>query len=159
MTKAAYQVVRSQRGELLLAPLDDDGREQLAALKPDKPVMVHIHAARNPGHHRMLFAVFKLLQDAGCWDGDMDSLLDWMKYATGYVRTSVDHNGKLHHIPKSIAFESMPQDVFKRWFDRVLYIVCQRLLETEDWQAVRDAVLDVVHGETERRFKEANPHV
>lgn len=155
MTKAAFIVAQTGAG-LMLAPVDDDGQGIVRALNPDKPVIVHVHAARNPGHHRMLFAVFKLLQDAGAWDADMDALLEWMKYATHLVRTSVDHKGKAHIVPKSIAFESMPQDQFKRWFDRVIYMVCQRLLEVEDWQALRDSVVEIVEGDLQQRYIEAN---
>jgi hypothetical protein len=157
MTKAAFIVVQTGAGRVL-APVDDDGREIVGALALTKPVMVHVHAARNPGHHRMLFAVFKVLTDAGVWDADMDALLEWMKYATHLVRNSIDHNDKIHTIPKSIAFESMPQDQFRRWFDRVIYVICQRLLKTDDWQALRDSILEIVEGDLKQRYNEANPH-
>lgn len=157
MTKAAYIVAQTGAGRVLV-PVDDDGREQIGALRPDKPVIVHVHAARNPGHHRMLFAVFKLLQESGVWEADMDGLLEWMKYATNKVRTSIDHNGNAHIVPKSIAFESMPQDEFKRWFDRVIYVICERLLPDFDggWEALRDAIVEIVNGDLQQRYNEAN---
>lgn len=158
MTNAAFIVAVDHRGGRVLVPVDDDGRELLGALKVEKPVLVHVHAARNPGHHRMLFAVFKVLTDAGVWDADMDALLEWMKFATGLVRNAIDHKGNVHTVPRSIAFESMPQDQFRRWFDRVIYVICQRLLKTADWMAVRDSIVEIVEGDLKQRYNEANPH-
>jgi hypothetical protein len=157
VTKAAFIVVQTGKGRALF-PVDTDGDDVLAALKLEKPVIVHVHAARNPGHHRMLFAVFDLLRDSGAWEADMDGLLEWMKYATHLVRTSIDHKGNVHVLPKSIAFESMAQDEFKRWFDRVIFVICQRLLPNYDggWQALRDSIIEIVEGDLQQRYNEAN---
>lgn len=129
-----------------LVPLDDDGREIMAALKADKKVMVHVHAARNPDHHRLLFAMFKKLRDGGVWSGDKDSLIDYIKYGTGHVRSVIDHKGQAHIVPKSISFESMDQVAFNRFFDRACWLICHRLLQRDDWQSLRDELIEMMDG-------------
>lgn len=151
MTKAVFAAMQSPDGVWCLVPTQDDGREIVAAIK--RPCIVDVHTPRNAKHHAMLFAVFKMLTDGGVWEGDMDSLLEWMKYATGLTRTSIDHRGEAHLTPRSIAFESMSQDQFKRWFDRVLYVVCQRLLPGQDYDQLRDAIGEVVDGDLGRRAR------
>jgi hypothetical protein len=143
MNKAAFsrQIIN---GTPCLVPMDDDGREMLTAMKPGKAVLAEIATPRNPRHHRLLFALFKKLYDAGVWEGDMNTLLDWIKFATGHVRTAVDHNGNTHYSPKSIAYESMDQTSFNRWFDRVIYIVTTRLVGDDDWEALRDEIIGMV---------------
>ncbi|MBB3997250.1 DUF1367 family protein [Aureimonas pseudogalii] len=154
MTKAVFRKMAMPQGDVLI-PTDEDGRDMVRALKSMKDVIVDVHAARNPRHHRMLFLLFKKLEDGGAWEGDMDSLLDWMKFATGHVRTVIDHNGQVHTVPKSIAFESMDQAQFSRWFSRVLFVICERLLQGHSWEALRDEIVEVTDGRFEAQRKAA----
>jgi hypothetical protein len=133
-------------GMHVLLPCDQDGVEMLRAMKIGKECLAEIHTPRNPSHHRMIFLLLRKAIDAGAWEGDEDNLLDWLKYATGHVRTTIDHNGNPHYVPKSIAFASMDQAAFSRWFDRAVFAVCHRLLETDEWEAVRDEVIEIVDG-------------
>jgi hypothetical protein len=130
----------------VLAPVDEEGCELLEALPTGKQVMVDVHAARNPKHHRLLFALFRMLMDGGAWEGDKDELLDRCKYAVGLVDWKIDHKGKSWPVPRSIAFESMDQVSFNKFFDRVCYYVAQNLLGGEDWIALRDEIVNAVEG-------------
>lgn len=145
MSKAAF--THEKIGPIhVLAPCDEEGREVLEAIPAGKEVMVHIHTARNVRHHRLLFALFRKLIEGGAWHGDEDGLLDYAKYATGLVDTKVDHLGGTHYAPRSIAFESMDQVRFNRFFDRVCFVVAQNLLGGEDWIALRDEIVNTVEG-------------
>lgn len=130
----------------VLRPVDDAGLDILCALKEGRQVMVHIHAARNPRHHRLLFALIGMAIAGGAWEGDEDSLLDYIKYGVGHTRTSIDPAGKVHIVPKSIAYESMPQDAFRKFFDRAVWLVCHRLLANDNWEPVRDEIIAAVDG-------------
>lgn len=130
----------------VLVPMDEDGRDLVAAMKDGRQVMVNVHPARSPRHHRLLFALLKLLVDGGAWQGDRDDLLDYLKIATHLVRTIVGADGTVYHVPKSIAWESMDQAAFARWFDRAIYVVCARLVPGQDWQALRDEIIESVDG-------------
>jgi len=126
-SRAAFQHA-TIAGTHCLLPLDDEGLELLKSMKVGREVIAEIHSPRNPRHHRLLFVLRRRIIDGGAWEGDAEGLLDWIKYATGHVRTSVDHNGNVHYTPKSIAFASMGQDKFNRFFDRAVYAICHRLL-------------------------------
>lgn len=154
MSKALFRKMVLPQGPVLI-PCDEDGRELLDSLKSMKDVMADIHSPRNPKHHRMLFLLMRKATDAGAWEGDEESLLDWLKYATGHVRTVVDHNGHVHYAPKSIAFESMDQASFLRFFDRAVFVICHRLLGSDDWQGVRDEIIEVVDGRFEAQRRAA----
>lgn len=138
----------------ILRPVDDDGLEILINLKEDQQVMVNIHAARNPRQHRLLFALIKMVIDGGAWDGDTDSLLEYIKYGVGHVRTSIDPDGVVHTVPASIKYESMPQDKFNRFFDRAVWLISSRLLANDNWEGIRDDVIEAVDGGLTERAKE-----
>lgn len=130
----------------VLAPTDEEGREILEAWPKGKEVIVSVHVARNPKHHRLLFALIRKLIEGGAFDGDENSLLIYLKYATGLTDPVADHNGDIHWVPRSIAFESMDQAHFNRFFDRACYVVAQNLLGGEDWIALRDEIVNTVEG-------------
>lgn len=145
MSSKAVFAKHRVNGALVLIPMDDDGRQILADMPGTKPAMVTVHVPRNPQHHRLLFALYQLIFDAGLWEGDQDSFLDWCKYGTGHVRRSVDHLGNMHFVPKSINFESMDQTRFARFFDRVCYLVWDRLLGQDDeWEALREKASNMI---------------
>lgn len=123
-----------------LFPMDDDGREMLAAVK-DKRVVVHVHAPRNVLHHRLLFALLRDICQAGAWDGDEESLLAWLKIATGLVDMIVGPDGRPYYVPRSIAFESMDQASFSRWFERACFVITARLLKSDRWEDLRDRTI------------------
>jgi len=149
MTKAAFI---KQNGAL--APCDDDGRELLAALKDDKEVMVEFHAPRNIRHHRKLMLLLQRIVDGGAWDGDTDSLLKWLKFATGLVDVVVSPKGRAFSYPQSIKFESMPQDKFARWYDRAIYVISTELLGGEECQALRAEIDRIIDGDIADRLRE-----
>lgn len=152
-TKAAFE---KQNGALV--PLDDDGREIMRAIADGKQVMVHVHAARNVRHHRMLFVLYKKLAEGGAWDGDVDSFLNWAKIGTGHVEPVIGPNGRTYFVPKSISFELMAQDAFARWWDRLVYLVFTRLLGGDDgsgsWMMLRDEIAALIDGDMGRRARE-----
>ena len=142
------------REEWGLKPWQEEGRDLIAALKPNKPVMAEVWAPRNPRHHALLFVLYSRLRNGGAWEGGQDAFLRWAKWSTGLVEEDFDHLGRAHWRTKSIKFTAMPQDEFKRWFDRVVYLVCARLLGRNDWVWLRDEVVSVVEGDLGKRAKE-----
>ncbi len=130
MPKAVFSRERIN-GVAALVPMDEDGQLILAAWPVGKRVMVDVHVPRNPGHHRLMFAIFKMLSDSGVWEGDQEAFLDWAKYATGWVRVAITHTGEPVTVPKSIAFESMDQTAFREFFDKLMAAISERLLGGE----------------------------
>jgi hypothetical protein len=150
MTKAAFI-----KRDGALWPMDDDGRELMAAMANDKRVLVNVHAPRNLIHHRLLFYLLKRVCESGAWQGDEDTLLEWLKIGCRHTRTVVGPDGKPYYVPESISFESMPQDKFRRFFDRAVYLICSKLLGREDWKWLRDEIHKAVEGDLPERMRAA----
>ena len=105
----------------------------LASIRDNADVMVHVHVARNPKHHRLFFAVLDEVADSGAWAYDADALLEWVKFRTGHVNV-IEVNGKRIVRSKSISFESMPQNKFSAFFDRAIYYIATEILRDRDWE-------------------------
>jgi hypothetical protein len=153
-TKAPYKRLHLPEIGYCLVPTSEEGVEQISALKDGKEVMVHLHAARNPRHHRLMFLLLHKVIDGGAWDGDMDSILDAVKIACGHVERIIGLDGKTYYQVKSISFESMAQDAFTRFFDRAVFYVSTRLLGNDDWETLRDEVIAAADGQQGRQAKE-----
>lgn len=109
-----------------LIPVDERAREIMAGRKIGDKVLVHVHAARWPEHHRMAWAVFSLI---GAAKGvPPEKVLLWLKVATGRVDFEKLPNGKVIPLPQSINFESMSQDEFQRFWDDCWSVITEQLL-------------------------------
>jgi hypothetical protein len=126
------------------------------AIKPSKPVMVDVRAVRNIRHHCMLFSLLREVIDGGAWDGSEEALRDAVKIACGCVDTIIGLDGRAYFKPRSMAFESMSQDEFAKFFDRAVFYVSTRLLGDDDWQALRDRIGEIVDGSLRERVANAD---
>lgn len=151
--KALFRRVAAHEFGAVLWPADDDGRAMLRAMPATKEVMVHLHAPRNPRHHRLLFALLRMVIDGGAWEGDEESLLDAIKMETRLVRPVARINGEIVLVPRSIAFESMDQEHFNRWFERAVFVIASTLLGGMDWEELRDQVIEAADGELGARAR------
>lgn len=143
VSKAAFR----KNGHGLWA-LDEQAQEVMRSIKDGKDVMVTVRASRNPAHHRLFFAMLQKVIDAGAWEYDIDSLLDWCKFKVGHVSV-MEVAGKRYVTPKSIAFESMPQDKFQRFYERAVFHICNELAGP-DLAAELAQIADGPHAESER---------
>lgn len=143
MSKAAF--IRRGKG---MFPLDKEGETMILALPECKPVMGTFKGARNVRHHRMFFALMKVLaENTDLFGGDVELarktiLTDcrecdlWVHPLTGEVRVEV----------RSMSFEKMDQAHFSRLFDRALYVICNNYLAGADAEEVRAQVYEIVDG-------------
>lgn len=122
MTTAAF----TRRGNALI-PSDEQGRELLSAVRDGREVMVTFKPARNIRHHRLLFAMLKLIVERTNKFDSTENALIALKIACGLVDPFIDaHSGKTFFVPRSISFASMPQNDFSAFFDRATYVAIQR---------------------------------
>jgi hypothetical protein len=131
-------------------PVDDDGRDMVRACAEGRQVMGEFRGARNPRHHRMFFALLKMLvenTEPSLFAGDTELarkaiLTDcrecdlWVHPKTGEVRVEV----------RSMAFEKMDQARFTRLFNRALYVICSDYLGGADMEDVREQIYEIVDG-------------
>ena len=127
-----------------LTGADSHADDFLAGIKEGREVMVSIRRARNPQHHRLLFAVLaKVVDNTDQWPS-VEILLDELKLATGYAEMRVNAiTGERYVKPKSINFAAMSQDEFRPWFDRVMHLLATQALATEP-QTLIDEVMAMV---------------
>lgn len=122
MTKVVFR----RRGATLI-PVDGEGQELLHSIRDGRDVMLSVKIARNPRHHRLLFAMLNLVvQRTNKFDGTDEALIA-LKIACGLVDPYIDaESGKTFFVPRSIAFESMAQDEFSAFFDRAVHVATTR---------------------------------
>ena len=109
-----------------LYPRSAEAEEAMRVVRDGREVMVTFHTARNPGQHRLLFAMLNFVLEHSDQFDDKDTALVGLKIACGLVDTYIDERGKCFFIPRSIAFESMPQDEFAAFFDRAVHVIADR---------------------------------
>ena len=74
-------------------------------------VRAELTQPRNPGHHRAVFQLLRIIADNT--DTTVDALLTILKIKLGRVQAIIDSaTGKTYYIPESIDFESMDQGEF-----------------------------------------------
>lgn len=98
------------RNGALAVPMDDRSREFLLSITEGSPFIADTHGARNPKQLRLWWALCRLVAEQ--FDVTEDSISDDLKIALGHTETVKRYDGSTRLKPKSIAFESMPQELF-----------------------------------------------
>lgn len=112
--------------EGVLKPAYNHDVEEFAKL-PEDFYIVHIKRSRNLEHHNKYWALIKLLADN--WDGfiSKDQVSTWLKYKVGEVDYVIRTGSEVIVQPKSISFESMSQDRFEEFWEKIIPIVAEKL--------------------------------
>lgn len=122
-------------------PADDRAREIMSALKIGDKVLLNVHKARWPEHHRLAFAVMQRIADAK--GVPVETVLTWLKVATGRVDFIQMPNGKVVAAPQSISFSAMSQDDFQRFWDECWLHISERILPNvskDEFEEIRSIV-------------------
>ena len=127
MTDLDARCFVKRRGALWPADIMSD--EFMSRVGEGKEIMVTPRRARNPRHHRLLFAMLrKVVENTDQWASEAE-LLDNLKLATGLAEVRVNLlTGKPYAIPASISFAAMDQTKFAAWFDQAVAILAMRVL-------------------------------
>lgn len=126
MSGSGLEMTMTRKGQTLV-PTAQIFMADLMTVPEGKEVFVVVRMARNPRQHRWFFGVLGQIVKSGTWDGDVNSLLDWIKVAVGHVSTVIHESGRVYHILKSISFASMDQLKFQRFVKRAEYYLAERL--------------------------------
>ena len=129
MTKLFLKVKYRDRSALV--PSDSASLEALSNFKDGDIVSAVIKRPRNPKHHRKLFAMLQIV-----WEGtavqdkypNKENLLDALKLALGYCEPVRLPNGECAVKVKSIAFESMDQTAFEKFYDAAVDVILTQLV-------------------------------
>lgn len=109
-----------------LEPVDEVGREAMEHVKG--VVSVEIKKPRNLGHHRKLFALLSLILPNQTRYATTEELLCAIKVYAGLCVPVQLGDGTMVRVPKSISFASMDQTEFEAFWDRVVKVVCERII-------------------------------
>jgi hypothetical protein len=121
-----------------LKPADEGAEEALRKVPLDKVVAVKIKRPRNLGHHRKFFALLKIVFENQEVYASEQALLAAIKIATGHCVPLVLADGTRAFVPSSISFASMDQTEFEAFWDKVVTLVCAKIipnLKREDLEA------------------------
>ena len=106
-----------------LVPADFVAEEWLQAIPEGAEILIDWRKPRSPKNHRHFFAILHIACENLPKYADEESLLDALKIAVNYVRPVLLATGKMIFLPKSINFASMGEEEFKRFKNRVLYVL------------------------------------
>ncbi len=127
-----------RRGDSLV-PSCEMFREDLATIPEGKEVFVTLRRVRSPKHHRFWFAALQEIVRSGQWEGSVETLLIWIKIATGHVTVVIGPKGQTFYVPKSIDFASMSEDQFTSFKREAEKALAERL--HVDVEAIYDSVM------------------
>lgn len=133
-----------------LALVPDDARSEalLKQVKPGRPMMVKTKSARNPKQHRLLWALAAKIAENVERFTDAEHVVHELKLHTGHVeRKQINVPGLgvvFQEWPKSIAYESMPQEEFAIWFEKVLAYVASDIWPGIGSQAIRNELEEML---------------
>lgn len=121
-----------------LIPVDPQGVEAISKLKLGAGVKVTIKRVRNLPFHRKIFALFNFAFDA--WEPDAPTykgqkvLKNFKQFRgdlvvlAGFSETTINLKGEIRVTPKSLSFDSMPQEEFDLVYSAVIDVVLARIL-------------------------------
>jgi hypothetical protein len=110
-----------------LVPSDLAAQEMVESLPEGKAVLMDMRRARSVRNHAHLFAILRVATEQLDGYPDEETLLDAVKIATNLTRPVTLASGEIIWIPKSINWAAMPEDEFRRWKNRALYVLGQLL--------------------------------
>lgn len=125
-------------------PADEDAIEALRKIKRGEVVRVELRRPRSHPQHNLAMAVLKLAFNNQDKYKRFDDLLIEVKLKCGHYREHITTKGKVIYVPKSIAFESMPQDDFNVFFEKMIDVVLDDILPGVDEGDFREEVLAMV---------------
>lgn len=107
-----------------LVPNGDDARDILSSIPNHGEVLIDIRTARSVRQLRLFWSLMTLLAENIEWLASKDDAADQIKIDVGEVDWFIHHlTGVKFSKPRSLAFESMPQDRFNRFMNRVLFVI------------------------------------
>lgn len=136
-------LIKTPKGLRGSTPADQDAwakfRRKLETMAPGKWMRFEWSTPRNGPHHRKMMALFQLVTENSETYTTVERVLAAVKLIVGHFETLPDpRTGELVSIPKSIAFDAMPQEEFEVFYSAALDGILQHILptmprETADW--------------------------
>lgn len=149
---AKLNFFRSQSG---LVPHDDEASNWFHALKLGKPISVNVTENRNNKFHRKFFSMLKVAFDNHEWPEietqwgnarcSFEMFRNFVTVKAGYYTPELTPEGKVKVVPKSISFNKMDEDEFKKLYSDVLDVILKEYLTnwtTGDMDTAVDKIME-----------------
>ena len=127
-----------------LKPVDPLAEEIYNGLPLNAEVMAEITRPRSIQHHKLFFALLKIVLDNQEHYKSIDALLIAFKVALGHCDAVTLRTGQVAYVPKSIAFSKMGQHEFKAFWDGAVNIIVERFLPGIDKADLEREILEMV---------------
>lgn len=140
----AIEVLLIREGTKLGAA-DSLSAELIAGIKAHETVTATIRRPRNPGHHRKLFALLKVVFEAQQTFATIDQLLGALKLSIGLFDTGLTIDKVPYVVPRSISFTAMDQNQFTVVYDKMVDVILTKILPAvsrSDLEAQIHEILD-----------------
>lgn len=119
-------------------------RRRLETMKVGKWVCMEWSSPRRGKHHRKLMALLQLIAENSETYSTVEKALVAVKLVVGHFDLMADpKTGEILQIPRSIAFESMPQEEFEVFYSVAIDGVLQHILPTMERETA-DRLLDMI---------------
>lgn len=141
----ALDVLITREGDHLVA-VDTLSLESIQSIKKGETVTAVIRRNRNPGHHRKLFALLKVVFEAQDTFTTTLELLTAIKMATGYFDLGKTIEGLPYAVPKSINFASMDQSSFETFYAKAVNVILTKILPNVSAYDLEAQVIDIIEG-------------
>lgn len=126
-----------------LKPTDERGEEVLRKVRVGTVVRVKITRPRNPRHHRLLFAILRIVMNhTTAWQKEEDVLFA-LKMATGMFDMIPTANGPVPRV-HSISFDAMDQGAFEIAFDRFCDVITTKVIPGLPTEQLKREVEDMI---------------
>lgn len=131
-----------------LIPSDRWSAARLAAVKLGRMILCWAHSARNGKQHRLLWALATMIADNTERFVDAEHVVRELKLNTGHVvrqQYNIPGLGIVYREdPASISYESMPQEEFEVWFEKVIAYVRSDLWEGIPSETIRQEIANML---------------
>lgn len=141
-------LLRTPSGLRGATPADQDAwskfRRRLETMKPGKWLRVEFSSPRHGKHHRKFMALLQLIVENSEVYDTIPKALVAVKLCVGHFDLMVDPTtGEISKVPRSISYESMPQEEFDQFYSAAVDGVLQHILPTMD-RDTADRLIDMV---------------
>lgn len=109
-------------------PADDRAEDFARGIREGDTIKADVRRPRNPGQHRLFFALLSKVQENTDRWPNTDALLQAVKIALGHFDTMQLVDGRVVPHPRSISFGSMAQDDFRRFFNDTVQLVITKII-------------------------------
>lgn len=119
-------------------------KRRLETMKAGKWLRFEWSSPRHGKHHRKLMALFQLITENSETYDTVAKALVAVKLCVGHFDLMIDPTtGEIGKVPRSISYESMPQEEFDVFYNSAIDAVLQHILSTMD-RATADRLLDMI---------------